>query len=419
MMSRSLIANRFYLFAWASLAVLMTPASSRAQLDLKVPGVPDITKPLREKVTKPLHNRLTTRPAEVTSQSAEFVPASIDDDGKVWSGSTSGSGRGAYLGQADLEYDDQGRAWWVFWNRKPLVARLGPYEMRKRAPARWDRASGGEQRRDIGSPAHVASVKIFNPTQDPIIYHMRYSDQVEWMRETLAPGSHRVYNAAMPARWRIRFDNNGQSQEQTLSHYAAPINNTAGSGVPKPYYFDWRGGRLGIHEGEPAAASAASTAGGNPTPNRPDSRSQGVRLAEEIIGAIGRGVEQAERRRAEERSRPSRSARPFSQQAAPQPAAPHASPTATSGARPSLGIFMQPVRLSNGQAGLQIQRVEPSGPAQRAGLESGDIIVRVDGAPVAQPDQLRQALARSDGRPRLTLINVRDGQPVDIGVPLD
>ena len=101
---------------------------------------------------------------------------------------------------------------------------------------------------------------------------------------------------------------------------------------------------------------------------------------------------------------------------AARPSHPSPPPTAS---RRSLGVHIQTVDLGSGTLGLFIQRVDPNTPAQRARLEPGDIIVRVDGNPVARSEELRDALARSNGRPRLTVRNVRDGQYIDIEAALD
>ncbi len=87
--------------------------------------------------------------------------------------------------------------------------------------------------------------------------------------------------------------------------------------------------------------------------------------------------------------------------------------------RPLLGILARPVVFENGSIGMQIGQVFPGGPAQRVGLEPGDVIVRVDGGPFVTPNDLSLALGRSDGRPVLTVFRVRYGQYANIITPLD
>ena len=68
---------------------------------------------------------------------------------------------------------------------------------------------------------------------------------------------------------------------------------------------------------------------------------------------------------------------------------------------------------------MQIGQVFPGGPAQRVGLEPGDVIVRVDGRPFVTPNDMNLALGHSNGRPVLTVFRVRYGQYADILTPLN
>ena len=58
--------------------------------------------------------------------------------------------------------------------------------------------------------------------------------------------------------------------------------------------------------------------------------------------------------------------------------------------------------------GASITYVQPGGPAARAGLEPGDMILSVNGQRITSREHLKDALARSRGRAELEVINCRD-----------
>jgi S1-C subfamily serine protease len=68
--------------------------------------------------------------------------------------------------------------------------------------------------------------------------------------------------------------------------------------------------------------------------------------------------------------------------------------------------------IYNANFAFQITFVEPFSPAQRGGLEVGDLIVTANGQSIQSPDDLRQAVAFSGGVLRLTVRDVRSGQYV-------
>ena len=55
---------------------------------------------------------------------------------------------------------------------------------------------------------------------------------------------------------------------------------------------------------------------------------------------------------------------------------------------------LQPDERRGGDGGLLIQEV--SGPAARAGVEAGDVLLAINGAPVQNIEQVRAAVAKSD-----------------------
>jgi putative serine protease PepD len=73
-------------------------------------------------------------------------------------------------------------------------------------------------------------------------------------------------------------------------------------------------------------------------------------------------------------------------------------------------------KIINGSAGAP--GVSPGGPAQRAGLQDGDVIVAVDGVPVTSADELIVAVRRHVPGQRLTVTYVRDGSRHDAVVTL-
>lgn len=61
-------------------------------------------------------------------------------------------------------------------------------------------------------------------------------------------------------------------------------------------------------------------------------------------------------------------------------------------ARGYLGVGLQPVALSPEQTGLIVLSVEPDGPAAQAGIVIGDVLVSLDGKPVADTSDVQAVL---------------------------
>jgi len=80
---------------------------------------------------------------------------------------------------------------------------------------------------------------------------------------------------------------------------------------------------------------------------------------------------------------------PASVTANPQ-APPEASPPPQSGG--SIGLMVAPYEGSNGEKGAYISGVGPNGPAERAGLRVGFVILSIDGQQVTSPDSLKAIL---------------------------
>jgi len=86
-------------------------------------------------------------------------------------------------------------------------------------------------------------------------------------------------------------------------------------------------------------------------------------------------------------------------------------------ANPSLGISAERVSLGLRSA-LKVTSVEPDSPAAVAGLEVGDVLVKANGVPLTEPEQLVSALRKSDGILTLAVRDVRTGREVSVEVNL-
>ncbi len=94
------------------------------------------------------------------------------------------------------------------------------------------------------------------------------------------------------------------------------------------------------------------------------------------------------------------------------------------GEEPVLGIvvLLEPMILSSGEASLAIEEITPDGPAEKAGLLRGDLILSADGEPVESLSDLLRIRRRFCSGEALTLGIERDGErfPVDVTLtPLD
>jgi serine protease Do len=64
--------------------------------------------------------------------------------------------------------------------------------------------------------------------------------------------------------------------------------------------------------------------------------------------------------------------------------------------------------------GVLVSAVLPGTPASRAGIESGDIIVAIDGAPAATPATMMRMIATREPQARVTLALLRAGERVEV-----
>ncbi len=74
--------------------------------------------------------------------------------------------------------------------------------------------------------------------------------------------------------------------------------------------------------------------------------------------------------------------------------------------------------LDEGQEGVLVQEVQADGPARSGGLEDGDIIVAMDGAPIEDTRHLRFRVAESRPGEEVTFTVLRDGREKTIDIEL-
>jgi S1-C subfamily serine protease len=85
-------------------------------------------------------------------------------------------------------------------------------------------------------------------------------------------------------------------------------------------------------------------------------------------------------------------------------------------ARGYLGLGLHPVALPDGNTGLIMLSAEPDGPAARAGVLIGDILVALNDKPVHDTDDIQSVLDHeSVGKP-VTARIVRGGQVIELSI---
>lgn len=90
-----------------------------------------------------------------------------------------------------------------------------------------------------------------------------------------------------------------------------------------------------------------------------------------------------------------------------------------------LGVVIQPVNAATAKAfgldqprGALVGDVDPDGPAAKAGLQRGDVIVKLNGTPVEETRDLRNRIALTAPGTAVKLTIIRDGKPRDVEVKL-
>ena len=89
--------------------------------------------------------------------------------------------------------------------------------------------------------------------------------------------------------------------------------------------------------------------------------------------------------------------------------------SAPAGTSKSLGISAEPVSVGK-RTGMKVIRVEPGSPAQKAGIEIGDVIVAADGVPVTGVEVLSAILKKSGPSLTVTVRDTRSGRDVPVEV---
>jgi S1-C subfamily serine protease len=70
----------------------------------------------------------------------------------------------------------------------------------------------------------------------------------------------------------------------------------------------------------------------------------------------------------------------------------------------------------SGKSGVLVSSVDAEGPAAKAGMKAGDVILRVDGVAIEDGGDLREAVDKAEGGKEVTVTVQRDGRPLDLKV---
>jgi len=93
--------------------------------------------------------------------------------------------------------------------------------------------------------------------------------------------------------------------------------------------------------------------------------------------------------------------------------------------RAYLGIMVQEITPGISKAmnlkdmkGVLVGDVSPAGPAQKSGVQRGDVILEVNGKPMEDSRELRNSISMMDPNATVNLKLVRNGSPTDVTVKL-
>jgi serine protease Do len=71
-----------------------------------------------------------------------------------------------------------------------------------------------------------------------------------------------------------------------------------------------------------------------------------------------------------------------------------------------------------GKSGVLVSSVDADSPAAKAGMKAGDVVLKLDGKPIADGDDLRETVSEAEGGKEVTVTVQRDGRPLDLKVTL-
>src|SRR5262249_34347015 len=93
--------------------------------------------------------------------------------------------------------------------------------------------------------------------------------------------------------------------------------------------------------------------------------------------------------------------------------------------RGMLGVSIQPMTTDLAQGlglkearGVAVSGVSPGGPADRAGIKAGDVMLKVNGKTVNDPNELRNTVASLSPGADVTVTTARNGAEQDVQVKL-
>jgi S1-C subfamily serine protease len=87
-------------------------------------------------------------------------------------------------------------------------------------------------------------------------------------------------------------------------------------------------------------------------------------------------------------------------------------------ARGYLGLGMHPVRLPDGRSGVIVINVQPDGPAGKAGVLLGDVLMKLNGQPISDNDGVHAHLGPESVGKVLKAALIRGGADVEVGITI-